>query len=184
MRPSSLQLLHAIADNLAEVPLPANTTAQTRNTLTCAVLLLRHVAARAQLEVTLLREDNADKRRTLTLVGQRLEAVAKQREAPELVDLAARTKARIPRSGALKADAGSLAAENERLKAQMALLLTELRDHRDDLGEEASVALLNSVRRQLRRQIDRELRLLPAEMNQPVYDIGLPTHAASWSAGL
>jgi len=133
MRPSSSELITAVADTIEKTVLPAlNPADWTSSRLRSSLLILRHLERRVDLERALVEADNAIMRQVLVEV----EAILKERlpEISKLIDVQS-----------LSASGQRPDAQNEACNRMLDAVLSEIYAQRRLLGEE----IFGDVRRRV-----------------------------------
>jgi hypothetical protein len=147
MRPSSAQLITRISEALDTTVLPAIVDDKwAASVLRSATTLLNHLAARVEIEVPILLEDNEDARATLADVEN---ALGNRAVLLALVEDALAAHEAVPTWNATALD-----ARNRDYQTAIEHILRELYGTRDAAEQEARETLLNYLRRRVGRERD------------------------------
>jgi hypothetical protein len=158
LRPTSIQILRAVLANLDELILPQLAGAHAQSAGTNAKMLLEHVLVRLESEGLSLAADNHEKRALLHELSAIVSSVPTPRTAGEIDILDKRLDA-IPEHGRY-VTVESLTEESDLLRGLTNDWILTLHRHRDALAPETFDAARESLRKQLRAQLDRDAALV------------------------
>jgi len=160
MRPTSSELLEAVAAALEGQVAPAVQDKWAASTLRSAVQLVKHLAVRVADEHRIIDEDNADAAQVLTAIAPRLAG------DPAVATLHAVVGRALQDGGDERLhDATRAAARNDAYQAAIELLVR----NRDLVRTSAGAAVHDELRAYLRRRLSREQHLYFPSLTGPPF---------------
>lgn len=159
MQPTCIQIIRAIGLNLEEIILPALDQSHAKSAAVAARGLLEHVALRLEKEGRHLIEDNQEKRQLLAGLADKIENTNSLAQIGGLAELALQLRegANSTPQLAQYVSIDELTAENDALKGLLEGAIVALYKHHGDVDSASFEALRQSIRKQLRAQLDREV---------------------------
>lgn len=161
MRPSTKELIGAIAEALDTRVAPTVTDPWAASSLRSIGTLLSHLSVRVERELTILSEGNSDLRALLMDAQGRLAGASTPSRPSALTDLES-TLGQVFRGPDELATVALLEDESRALKERLETLVRVLHEDREALGEQLQRALLGEIRGYFAREREREAPLYEA----------------------
>lgn len=162
MRPSTRALLDSIANALDTRVAPTVTDEWAASSLRSIGTLLAHLSVRVESELTILAEGNADLRKVLAGVCERLEGQSTPSNPSIRSDTETLLSGLESREGGAVATVAALEEESSALNEVLDQLVHVVHQDRESLGEAVHRELLASIRGYFARQMEREAPLYAA----------------------